>query len=122
MRRQLLMMAMLSLLFSHSPLIASEASPLKSCHVAGFRSAVQCGTLRRALDPSQPNGVQIDVHYLVVPAMARRKLPDPVFFLAGGPGQSAMAVGPGLARLSAAPASRHRWCAMTTNRPAWRSS
>jgi pimeloyl-ACP methyl ester carboxylesterase len=99
--RQFLMMVLLSLLFSHAPSIASEASPLTSCHVAGFRSAVQCGTVRRALDPSQPNGVQIDVHYLVVPAMARRKLPDPVFFLAGGPGQSAMALGPGLTRLSA---------------------
>ena len=92
---------LLSLLFSPAQLIASEASALHACHVAGFRSAVQCGTVRRALDPSQPKGVQIDVHYLVVPAMARRKLPDPVFFLAGGPGQSAIAVGPGLARLSA---------------------
>lgn len=92
---------LLSLLFSPAPSIASEATPLIACHVAGFRSAVQCGTVRRALDPSQPKGVQIDVHYLVVPAMARRKLPDPVFFLAGGPGQSAIAVGPGLARLSA---------------------
>ena len=99
--RGLLPMAALFLVISPAPSIASEASPLKSCHVAGFRSAVQCGTVRRALDPSQPNGVQIEVHYLVVPAMARRKLPDPVFFLAGGPGQSAMAVGPGLARLSA---------------------
>ena len=31
------------------------------------------------------------IHYVVVPALARRKFPDPVFFLAGGPGQSAIA-------------------------------
>ena len=36
----------------------------------------------------------IDVHYVVVPAMARRKLPDPVFLLAGGPGQSAIGAAP----------------------------
>lgn len=75
------------------------ATPLTSCRVAGFRAAVQCGSVQRALDPSQPRGVQIEVHYVVVPALARRKLPDPVVFLAGGPGQSAVSVGPGLARL-----------------------
>jgi pimeloyl-ACP methyl ester carboxylesterase len=36
--------------------------------------------------------VKIDVHYLVVPAMARNKQPDPVLMLAGGPGQSAIGV------------------------------
>lgn len=35
-------------------------------------------------------GVAIDIHYAVVPAMARRKADDAVFFFAGGPGQSAM--------------------------------
>src|SRR6185437_3781033 len=34
----------------------------------------------------------ITVRYVVVPALARRKLADPVFMLAGGPGQSAIAV------------------------------
>ncbi len=74
-------------------------SSLEPCRVAGFRSAVQCGSVLRPLDPSQPKGTQIEVHYVVVPALARRKLPDPVFMLAGGPGQSAISVGPGLARL-----------------------
>jgi pimeloyl-ACP methyl ester carboxylesterase len=46
--------------------------------------------LRRALDPARPQGVQIDLHYAVVPALARQPAPDPVFFFAGGPGQSAI--------------------------------
>jgi pimeloyl-ACP methyl ester carboxylesterase len=50
--------------------------------------------LKRPLDPARPDGVQIDIHYVVVPALARRKLPDPVFLLAGGPGQSAISLGP----------------------------
>ena len=51
------------------------------------------------LDQAQPNGTRIDVHYVVVPALARRKRPDPVFFLAGGPGQSAIDVAPMVLRL-----------------------
>ena len=34
--------------------------------------------------------MQIDVHFAVLPALAHNKLPDPVFFFAGGPGQSAI--------------------------------
>ena len=73
------------------------AEPLMPCRIPGLRSEVQCGVLRRALDPARPTGTQIEVHYVVVPALARRKLPDPVFFLAGGPGQSAITVAPMLA-------------------------
>ena len=70
------------------------AQDLKPCRVPGIKTEVQCGVLSRALNPAQPSGVHIDVHYMVVPALARRKKPDPVFFLAGGPGQSAIKVAP----------------------------
>ncbi len=70
------------------------AQALQPCRVAGIRNEVQCGQVSRALDPARPDGPKIEVHYVVVPAMARRKLPDPVFMLAGGPGQSAIAVAP----------------------------
>ncbi len=70
------------------------AQPLKPCRVAGIKTEVQCGVLSRALVPAQPNGTRIDVHYVVVPALARRKRADPIFFLAGGPGQSAIKVAP----------------------------
>jgi len=49
-----------------------------------------CGVVKRPLDPAQPGGRQVDIHYAVIPALARNKLPDPVFFFAGGPGQSAI--------------------------------
>ncbi|HSV68605.1 MAG TPA: alpha/beta fold hydrolase [Methylibium sp.] len=60
------------------------------CRVAGVRQAVQCGQVRRPLDPARPEGAGIAVHYVVLPAAAHRKHPDPVFFFAGGPGQSAI--------------------------------
>ena len=65
---------------------------LQPCWLDGLSRQAQCGVVRRALDPAQPQGVQIDVHFAVLPAMARHKKPDPVFFLAGGPGQSALGV------------------------------
>ena len=73
--------------------VAAQAQ-LTDCRVPGVRNTVQCGVVQRALDPARPDGPKIDVHYVVMPAMARRKLPDPVFLLAGGPGQSAISVGP----------------------------
>jgi pimeloyl-ACP methyl ester carboxylesterase len=64
------------------------------CFVPGWRHELQCGRLRQPLDTASPQGAQIEVHYVVAPAMARHTNADPVFFLAGGPGQSAIAVLP----------------------------
>ena len=70
----------------------APAAALSDCHVPGLRNGVLCGTLQRPLDPAHPERAEIGIRYVVVPAMARRKLSDPVFLLAGGPGQSAVAV------------------------------
>jgi pimeloyl-ACP methyl ester carboxylesterase len=71
---------------------AETPAALADCHVPGLRNGVLCGTLQRPLDPAHPERARVSIRYVVVPAMARRKLPDPVFVLAGGPGQSAVAV------------------------------
>lgn len=77
---------------------------LKPCRVDGIPTEMLCGQLQRPLDPARPGGVQITVHYMVAPAMARNKLPDPVTLLAGGPGQSAISLAgmlmPRLSRLN----------------------
>ena len=80
--------------FLSSATAVAGAQDLKPCRVPGIKTEVQCGVLSRALDPAQAAGVRIDLHYMVVPALARRKKADPVFFLAGGPGQSAIKVAP----------------------------
>jgi pimeloyl-ACP methyl ester carboxylesterase len=49
----------------------------------------QCTTLKVPEDPSQPAGRQIDLAIAWVPSRADEALPDPVFMLAGGPGQAA---------------------------------
>lgn len=70
--------------------LAHAAGPLKPCRIDGIPNELQCGSLQRPLDPARPDGPKIDVHYLVVPALARNKQPDAVLVLAGGPGQSAI--------------------------------
>jgi len=69
---------------------APVTPPATPCRLPQLPHAALCGTVQRALDPSRPQGVQIAVHYAVLPALARHKADDPVFFFAGGPGQSAI--------------------------------
>lgn len=71
---------------------AEPRAGLQSCRLPGLTHDALCGVLQRPLDPAQPQGPQIDLHYAVLPALARNPKPDPVFFFAGGPGQSAMAL------------------------------
>lgn len=68
----------------------AEPQGLSPCRLRQLPQAVQCGRVRRPLDPARPAGVAIDIHYAVLPAQARHKAADPVFFFAGGPGQSAI--------------------------------
>lgn len=68
----------------------AQAAPAQPCRLKGVPHDALCGSVQRALDPAQPQGVQIEVHYAVLPALARNKKSDPVFLFAGGPGQSAI--------------------------------
>lgn len=92
--RRRVALASFALVASAMSLPAYSESVLAECRVAGLANGVQCGAIGRPLDPARPSGPQISVHFMVVPAMARRKLADPVFLLAGGPGQSAIALAP----------------------------
>ena len=91
-----------ALLACTSSLLAAEGRPgLKPCRLQGVEHDAWCGVARRPLDPAQPAGVLIDVHFAVLPALARNRKPDPVMFFAGGPGQSAMELGGTVSRLLA---------------------
>ncbi|MCY7389700.1 MAG: alpha/beta hydrolase [Burkholderiales bacterium] len=50
---------------------------------------VKCGTLEVFENRETRQGRKIALNIVVVPAVARNKEPDPVFFFAGGPGQAA---------------------------------
>lgn len=92
---------LLGLLLLCSSAARGADDALADCRVSGLRHSVLCGKLVRPLDPARPDGKKIEVHYVVVPAMARRKLGDPVFLLAGGPGQSATELAPAVMPLFA---------------------
>ena len=79
----------------------AAALPLQACRLVGLDHDAQCGVLKRPLDPGRPDGTQIDLHVVVIPALARQKLPDPIFFFAGGPGQSAVGLAGTIEHLTA---------------------
>lgn len=49
----------------------------------------QCTTLVVPEDRARPNGKKIDLHIAVLRAKTGKPAPDPLFFIAGGPGQAA---------------------------------
>lgn len=82
---------------------AAQAAPLtlEPCRLQGVEIGALCGRLMRPLDPAQPQGPQIELRLAVLPAVARNKKPDPVFFFAGGPGQSAIGLAGHISQLLA---------------------
>ena len=53
--------------------------------------AAECGTLSLPENPAAPRGRHIELYVARVPAINRRKQPDALFVLAGGPGMAASA-------------------------------
>ncbi len=51
--------------------------------------AAECGELEVAENPALPLGRKIRLAFARIPAISRRKHPDPLFVLAGGPGMAA---------------------------------
>jgi pimeloyl-ACP methyl ester carboxylesterase len=88
----------LTALMAPVPVRAAADAPPARCRLPGVEHDALCGSVSRPLDPTRTDGPHIDVHYAVLPALARNKHPDPVFFFAGGPGQSAIALAGPLSR------------------------
>jgi pimeloyl-ACP methyl ester carboxylesterase len=59
------------------------------CFVEGVRAPARCGTVRVFEDRERAAGRTLDLQVVVIPALAATPAADPVFFLAGGPGQAA---------------------------------
>jgi hypothetical protein len=78
----------LGLLVAASAQAADSRPGLTPCRLSGLENEAYCGSVRRPLDPAAPAGTQIDVQFAVLPALARNRKPDPVFFFAGGPARA----------------------------------
>ena len=62
---------------------------LQPCHLKDFEEEVRCGTLRVFENRQARTGRTIDLQVAVLPAVRPEHAPDPLFILAGGPGQGA---------------------------------
>lgn len=75
--------------------------PFEPCSLAaaGLPATVAafCGGLEVPEDAARPDGRRIELAVAVVPSRAKQPRPDPVFMLAGGPGQSAREAFPSVA-------------------------
>jgi pimeloyl-ACP methyl ester carboxylesterase len=65
---------------------------LEGCRIPGVDREVRCGSVTVPEDPDRPGSPSLAIRFAVVPAVARNKQPDPLFVLAGGPGQAATRV------------------------------
>lgn len=71
---------------------AGPSVPLDDCVLSapgGAQVDAECGSLEVPEDPDNPGGRTISLKIAVVRAVSRAPAPDPLFLLAGGPGQAA---------------------------------
>lgn len=87
--RALLPLLPLTLLGCEAPPEAPSAGlTLTPCHVRGVSQETMCGVLERPEDPARPDGRTIPLRVVKLPAVSPTPAADPLFLLAGGPGQA----------------------------------
>ncbi|HZS44139.1 MAG TPA: alpha/beta fold hydrolase [Blastocatellia bacterium] len=72
----------------------STALQLEPCRLANMTEEVKCGKLEVFENRETKSGRKISISVVVLPALTDKPAADPVFFLAGGPGQSIISVMP----------------------------
>ena len=79
---------------------ARRSLTLFECRLPWLAVAAQCGTLTVPEDRAVPQGRQITLTVAILPANTLSPRPDPLFILAGGPGQAATFLAPFATRLT----------------------
>lgn len=78
---------------SHVTTEPASSIDLVDCQLSmpgsSIRLDAQCGKLTVYEDRAAASGRQIELNIAIIPAISRSPAPDPVFFLAGGPGEAA---------------------------------
>ena len=75
-------------LISLLPFLAAAAPATRICHLPGSEEGLRCSSVAVPLDYKQASGPTLPLHITVAPAFRESAHPDPVFVLAGGPGQA----------------------------------
>ena len=100
-RRALLLTIALGCGLAPAPAGAQSALELQDCRLDRVSVPARCGILAVFEDRASGAGWTIELEIVVVPAVSDSPDPDPLFFLAGGPGQAATELAGPLARLLA---------------------
>jgi pimeloyl-ACP methyl ester carboxylesterase len=87
--RRLLLLLTLALAACGQTEQVSAIDRLQPCTGDDTPTDAYCGTLRVFENRRTKQGRQVDLHIVVLPALSPDSKPDPLFFLAGGPGQGA---------------------------------
>jgi pimeloyl-ACP methyl ester carboxylesterase len=71
----------------------SQTIEFQDCQLSApglaYRQEAQCGSFTVPEDWENPSGREIELNIAVVPALTSDRMPDPLFFITGGPGQAA---------------------------------
>jgi pimeloyl-ACP methyl ester carboxylesterase len=77
---------------------AASTLRLSPCHVDSLTEEIFCGVHEVFEDRDRDSGRRIPLHVAVLPALRPDAEPDPLFLMAGGPGQGARELSPAAAR------------------------
>ncbi|MCE2513977.1 MAG: alpha/beta fold hydrolase [Acidobacteria bacterium] len=87
--RLLLALASIAMVSAAGGAHAQPAFELADCRLDGVSVPARCGSLTVFEDRAAGAGRTLDLEIVVIPAVSDNADPDPLFFLAGGPGQAA---------------------------------
>ena len=73
---------------------ATSKAATRNCHLPGSEDTLRCLAVDVPLDYARPNGPGLKIHVTVAPAFREAARGDPLFVLAGGPGQAGSEVLP----------------------------
>lgn len=82
--------AVLALTLAAGPVFQAEAATVagRDCHLRGSEEALRCHSIAVPLDPQRQAAGQLQLHVTVAPAFRPVASADPLFVLAGGPGEA----------------------------------
>ncbi len=93
-RAGLLVALLIAALLCLDTLQAKPQIALEPCRISDIDGLVsveaRCGRFSVPEDPDSPESARIELAVAIVPAVATQAKPDPLFLLAGGPGQGAI--------------------------------
>ncbi len=69
--------------------VASQRLPLTMCESSWSKDSILCGTYKILENRASVDGRKISLNIIVIPALAEKPEPDPIFFFDGGPGVAA---------------------------------